>query len=149
MSSRPRSPRIQRGLAERRFFTGTGSTGPALGWSGISTAPCTTIRTTCICPTRSDDYQTTVTENTRGFLCLTWRLGDAVEAKMAYIAKAPWDSENKLSSSRTVYHDYAQRSYGAEVSDEVTDIINEKEAYAGNASECEGTPEFSGKSRDG
>lgn len=85
--------------------------------------------------------------NMTGFMCLTWRLTDAVDAKMSYIAKAPWDVRNRLDSSRAVYYDYAVKNYGRRVASTITDIIDQNEPYAVNASECEGTPEFAGKDR--
>ncbi|WP_319586198.1 alpha-glucuronidase family glycosyl hydrolase [uncultured Desulfobulbus sp.] len=85
--------------------------------------------------------------NMTGFMCLTWRLTDAVDAKMSYIAKAPWDIDNKLDSSRAVYYEYAKKNYGVKSASEITDIINENEPYANNTSECEGTAEFTGKDR--
>ncbi|MHB1455958.1 MAG: alpha-glucuronidase family glycosyl hydrolase [Armatimonadota bacterium] len=80
--------------------------------------------------------------NMTGFMCLTWRLTDAVDAKMSYIAKAPWDTLNKLDSSRTMYYDYAKKNYGASAASKITDIINENEPYANNTSECEGTAQL-------
>ncbi|MHB1000614.1 MAG: alpha-glucuronidase family glycosyl hydrolase [Armatimonadota bacterium] len=85
--------------------------------------------------------------NMTGFTCLTWRLTDAVDAKMSYIAKAPWDLQDKLDTSRTVYYDYAIKNYGRDAAPEITDIINENEPYACNSSECEYTPEFKGEDR--
>ena len=85
--------------------------------------------------------------NMTGFMCLTWRNADAVDAKMSYIAKAPWYSKNKYSSSKDVYSEYAKIRYGLENAEDLIDIINENEAYASNASECEETPELSGADR--
>jgi hypothetical protein len=85
--------------------------------------------------------------NMTGFMCLTWRLTDAVDAKMSYIAKAPWDLKDRLSSSHDVYYDYAVKNYGRESAREITDIIDQNEAYACNASECELTPQFTGSDR--
>jgi len=81
-------------------------------------------------------------ENMTGFYCLTWRLTDAVDAKMSYIAQAPWDQEGRLDSSEAVYRDYAVINYGEEAADAITAIINENEAYASNFGECQGTPGF-------
>ena len=81
--------------------------------------------------------------NMKGFYCLTWRLTDAIEPKMSYIARAPWESANQLSSSRIVYHDYATLAYGSEAAEEITSIIDQNEPFASDFAECEGTPPFS------
>lgn len=85
--------------------------------------------------------------NMTGFMCLTWRLTDAIDAKMSYIAKAPWDTLNKLDSSRTMYYDYAKKNYGAGAASKITDIIDENEPHANNTSECEGTAQFTNTDR--
>ncbi|MGI8906167.1 MAG: carbohydrate-binding protein [Candidatus Sumerlaeaceae bacterium] len=91
-------------------------------------------------------YQNAST-NTLGLLCLTWRIGDAVEAKMKYIADAPWSTSGSITSSRQVYEDYARVNYGDAATSSITAIINENEAVAIFASECEGTPSFNLKPR--
>jgi len=80
--------------------------------------------------------------NMKGFYCLTWRLTDAVEAKMWYMSKAPWDHENRYNSSEAVYRDYAGLNYGPEAADEITGIINQNEPFACDFGECEGTGQF-------
>jgi hypothetical protein len=80
--------------------------------------------------------------NMKGFYCLTWRLTDAVEPKMYYIARAPWDNSNQLTSSSKAYGDYARLAYGPEAAEEITGIIDQNEPFAGDFAECEGTPPF-------
>ncbi len=80
--------------------------------------------------------------NMKGFYCLTWRLADAVEPKMWYIARAPWDKTNQLTSSRIVYEQYAKLAYGPEAAAEIIDIIDQNEPFACDYAECEGTPPF-------
>ncbi|MDP2886715.1 MAG: carbohydrate-binding protein [Ignavibacteria bacterium] len=80
--------------------------------------------------------------NMKGFYCLTWRLTDAVEPKMWYIARTPWDNTNQLASSRTVYEQYAQLAYGPDAASDITDIIDQNEPFASDYAECEGTPPF-------
>lgn len=83
----------------------------------------------------------------KGLMTLTWRVSDGVDAKLSYIAEVPWDKENRLVSSRDVYYRYAVKCYGAEAAEAVTEIINENEAFATDASECMYTPLPSGKDR--
>ena len=85
--------------------------------------------------------------NMKGFQCLTWRITDAVDAKMSYISKAPWDTAGKYKTSYDVYHEYAVKNYGEAAADDITTIINQNEPYAINQSECEGTAVFTGKDR--
>jgi hypothetical protein len=80
--------------------------------------------------------------NMKGFYCLTWRLTDAVEPKMWYIARAPWDSNGELNSAQTVYDQYATLAYGPDAAKEITGIINQNEPFACDYAECEGTPPF-------
>jgi hypothetical protein len=80
--------------------------------------------------------------NMRGFYCLTWRLTDAVEPKMWYIARAPWDQRKILSSSSIVYEQYANIAYGADAAKAITQIIDQNEPFAVDYAECEGTPPF-------
>lgn len=81
--------------------------------------------------------------NMKGFTCLTWRLTDAVEPKMSYIARAPWDNSDQLTTSHKVYFDYAKLAYGSGAAEEITNIINQNEPFASDYAECEGTPPFS------
>lgn len=83
--------------------------------------------------------------NMKGFYCLSWRLTDAVDAKMSYIAKAPWDTEEKYQSSYDVYREYAERNYGQAAAPEITDIINQNEPISSKAAECQGTARFTGE----
>lgn len=85
--------------------------------------------------------------NMKGFLCLTWRLTDAVDAKMSYIAKAPWETAGRYTTSQSVYNDYAVKNYGSAAAADITAIINQNEPYAHNYSECQGTPDFTGSNR--
>ena len=85
--------------------------------------------------------------NMTGFQTLTWRLTDAVDAKIEYIAQAPWDIHDHLASSETVYSDYAKADYGAKAAPFITPIINQNEAFATGASECEVTAKFTNANR--
>lgn len=87
--------------------------------------------------------------NMKGFYVLTWRLTDAVEAKMWYVSNAPWDQSNRLNSSRAVYADYARAHYGPEAAEVVTPIIDQNEPFASDFGECEGTPGFVRGGRSG
>lgn len=80
--------------------------------------------------------------NMRGFYCLTWRLTDAVEPKMWYIARAPWDQKKVLLSSHIIYEQYAELAYGPEAARDLVGIINQNEPFAVDYAECEGTPPF-------
>ncbi len=80
--------------------------------------------------------------NMKGFYCLSWRLTDAVDAKMSYIAKAPWDHAGELDSSEKVYRQYAVRNYGPEAAGDITGIINQNEPYVCGFGECQATPGF-------
>ena len=81
--------------------------------------------------------------NMKGFYCLTWRLTDAIDPKIWYVSRAPWDKTDQLSSSEIVYHQYAALSYGPEAADEITAIINQNEPFACDFGECQATPPFS------
>jgi hypothetical protein len=81
--------------------------------------------------------------NLRGFYCLTWRLTDAIDPKMSYIANAPWDDSGKYSSSEAVYREYAERNYGRGAAEAITKIINQNEPFASDWGECMATPPFS------
>lgn len=78
--------------------------------------------------------------NMKGFYCLTWRLTDAIDPKMSYIAKAPWDVHNKYTASEAVYGEYARRNYGDPAAAAITPIINENEPFASDFAECNATP---------
>ncbi len=93
-----------------------------------------------------DSYQQRA-PNMTGLYTLTWRLADAVEPRMIYIAKAPWDDQNRYSTSRDVYHEFASRHFGAEFADKITDILDGNEPYACDMGECAPTPEFTGATR--
>jgi hypothetical protein len=80
--------------------------------------------------------------NMKGFYCLTWRLTDAVEPKMWYVARAPWDNKEELNSAQTVYEQYVTLAYGPEAAKDITGIINQNEPFACDYAECEGTPPF-------
>ena len=80
--------------------------------------------------------------NMEGFYCLAWRLTDALDAKLSYMAKAPWDSAGKYTSSAAVYGEYARRNYGAEAAKTITPIIDQNEPFASDFGECEPTPGF-------
>src|ERR1035437_4588045 len=60
----------------------------------------------------------------KGFYCLTWRLTDAIDPKMSYIAKVPWYDAGKYPTSESVYREYAERKYGPAASEAMTKIIN-------------------------
>jgi hypothetical protein len=83
--------------------------------------------------------------NMKGLYTLTWRLTDAIDPKIAYIAKAPWDEAAVYKTSYDAYHDYAQKNYGAVAAKAMTDIINENEPYSCNDAECQPTGAFTGK----
>ncbi len=86
-------------------------------------------------------------ENMTGLYTLTWRLGDAVEPRMVYIAKAPWDDRNKYDSAEAVYREYAQRHFGQTIADRIVEILNENEPFACDMGECAPTPAFTGATR--
>ena len=97
-------------------------------------------------------YQTN--KNTMaGLFTLSWRLTDGVDAKMMYIAKAPWDLEEKYKTGRDVYEEYVCKCYGVGLPEEMvqnlTDLVNEDEATVVPTlwSECLGTPSFTGANR--
>ncbi|HPS54977.1 MAG TPA: carbohydrate-binding protein, partial [Sedimentisphaerales bacterium] len=84
------------------------------------------------------------TANTKGLYCLTWRITDAIDPKLSYIAKAPWDQANIYTSSHSVYQEYAIKNYGTVAGQMVADIIDQNEPFASNFGECEGTYPFDG-----
>lgn len=77
--------------------------------------------------------------NMKGLYCLTWRLTDAIDPKMWYISKAPWDAESKLTTSEAVYRDYAVHNYGAKAAAKTVPIINQNEPVGDLWGECQGT----------
>jgi hypothetical protein len=86
--------------------------------------------------------------NMKGFYCLTWRLTDAIDAKMSYMAKAPWDQAGKYASSRAVYRQYAAVNYGEHAADRIAAIIDQNEPVASTWGECGLTPCFKGGADD-
>ena len=87
--------------------------------------------------------------NMKGFYALTWRLTDAVKAKVWYMSRAPWDIENQLSSSEALYKKFAEQQYGKAAAPAITPIINQNEPFASDFSECRWTPPFSLAPADG
>lgn len=83
--------------------------------------------------------------NMKGFYTLTWRLTDAIDPKIAFIAQAPWDDKNRFHNSYEVYHDYALKNYGSKAAGKISAIINQNETYSCNDAECQPTGVFSGK----
>ena len=80
--------------------------------------------------------------NTKGLYALTWRSTDAIDAKFWYLARAPWDAQNKMKTGKDAYYAYAVANYGKEAADLVTPIINENEAFASNMCEMGGPRPF-------
>lgn len=78
--------------------------------------------------------------NMKGFYCLTWRLTDAIDPKMSFISKAPWDTNGRYATSTAVYRDYAERNYGKKAAERITKIIDQNEPFADGFGECQGTP---------
>ncbi len=87
--------------------------------------------------------------NMKGFYCLTWRLTDAIDPKMSYIAKAPWYDAGKYDSSEKAYREYAEQNYGAAAAVAITKIINQNEPFASDWGECMPTPPFAEPSAAG
>ena len=75
-------------------------------------------------------------DNMSGLVALTWRLTDAIDPRIFYIAAAPWDSANKWVTSRGVYLEYARRCYGVENADVLADILDQNEALAQDPADC-------------
>ncbi len=73
---------------------------------------------------------------------MTWRLTDAIDPKMSYIAKVPWYDAGKYDSSEKVYHEYAEQNYGPAAAAAITKIINQNEPFASDWGECMPTPPF-------
>jgi hypothetical protein len=80
--------------------------------------------------------------NMSGFYTLTWRITDAVQPKLWFVARAPWDAKNELSSGEVVYRKFAEQQYGKKAAALVTPIINQNEPFATDWSECRLTPPF-------
>jgi len=83
--------------------------------------------------------------NIKGLYCLSWRITDAVDAKLSYIAKAPWDSTNKYKTSYDVYAEYAEKNYGQSNVHDIVHIINQNEPVCSKVAECQPTGQFTGK----
>ncbi len=82
--------------------------------------------------------------NMRGFTTLTWRLTDAMDPKLSYIAKAPWDLDQKYKTSFNLYHEYAVKNYGQRAADLLADILDKGDPGIQGFGECMHTPEFKG-----
>jgi hypothetical protein len=80
--------------------------------------------------------------NLKGFYCLTWRLTDAVEPRMSFISKAPWDHGKRLASAKAVYRQYAALNFGSAAADDITAILDNNEPFVCNFAECQNTPGF-------
>lgn len=80
--------------------------------------------------------------NMKGFYALTWRLTDAVKAKVWFMSRAPWDDKNELNNSEALYSKFAAQQYGASAAAAITPIINQNEPFASDFSECRWTPPF-------
>ncbi len=80
--------------------------------------------------------------NMNGFYCLSWRVTDAVEPKMSFLAKAPWDKAGRYATARAVYRDYAERNYGPAAAETIAAILDNNEPYVNDYGECCGTPQF-------
>jgi hypothetical protein len=87
--------------------------------------------------------------NLKGFYCLTWRLTDAIDPKMSYIAKVPWYDAGKYPSSEAVYREYAEQNYGPAAADAITRIIAQNEPFASDWGECMPTPPFAERNAAG
>ena len=74
--------------------------------------------------------------NMTGLVTLTWRLTDAIDPRLYYIAAAPWDLGNNLTTSRGVYMEYARRCYGGQNAEILADILNQNEALAKDPPDC-------------
>jgi hypothetical protein len=84
-------------------------------------------------------------KNMTGFYTLTWRLTDAIDPKISFIAKAPWDDKNRYNTSYDVYNEYAVKHYGKTAAPLLTEIINENEPLSSNDAECQPTGQFTCK----
>jgi hypothetical protein len=83
--------------------------------------------------------------NMTGLYTLTWRLTDAIDPKLSFIAKAPWHHKNEFNSSYDVYYNYAVKHFGKDAAPLLTTIINENEPLSANDAECQPTGQFTGK----
>jgi Carbohydrate binding module (family 6) len=83
-------------------------------------------------------------KNMTGFYTLTWRITDAIDPKISFVAKAAWDDQPKINTAFDVYRDYAIKRYGSENAD-LANIINENEPISCNDAECQPTGLFTGK----
>lgn len=80
--------------------------------------------------------------NMNGFYTLTWRITDAVQPKLWFVARAAWDTKNEFSNGEVVYRKFAERQYGKKAAALLTPIINQNEPFASDWSECRLTPPF-------
>lgn len=80
--------------------------------------------------------------NMNGFYSLTWRITDAIEPKLWFMARAPWDTKNEFSNGEVVYRKFAEQQYGKKAAAGITAIINQNEPFATDWSECRWTPPF-------
>ena len=80
--------------------------------------------------------------NMNGFYTLTWRITDAIQPKLWFMARAPWDIKNEFNSGEVVYRKFSEQQYGKKAAALVTPIINQNEPYATDWSECRWTPPF-------
>lgn len=87
--------------------------------------------------------------NMTGFHCVTWRITDAIEPKMAFVANVPWYGDEHYPDSRSVYREYAVKNYGEKNADSITAIINQNEAFATDWGECYQTPYFTTDKKNG
>jgi len=74
--------------------------------------------------------------NMNGLVTLTWRLTDVIDPRLFYIAAAPWDSANRLTTSRAVYLEYARRCYGAANAEAIAVLLDQNEAFPKDPSDC-------------
>lgn len=88
-------------------------------------------------------------DSMQGMFTLTWRLTDGVDAKISYVAKAPWDREERYNTEESVYREYAEKCYGDGAADDMTKLIyaDEKTVVPTLWSECWNTPEFTNGDR--
>jgi hypothetical protein len=79
--------------------------------------------------------------NMKGFYCLTWRLTDAIDPKMSFMSRAPWNDMTNV-TSKDIYNRYAVQNYGEAAALAITEIINQNEPFASGFGECQETPAF-------
>jgi hypothetical protein len=82
--------------------------------------------------------------NMKGLYTLSWRLTDAVDPRISFIAKAAWDADNKYKTAGAVYEEYARRNYGGRAASAIAGILNNNEPASIATAECEGTAAFTG-----